>query len=373
MPAREHDDSDALVDAVRLAARRREPVRIVGGDSKRFLGRRTPYAQELSTREHCGVVNYQPEELVLTARAGTPLTAINAQLDSHGQHLPFDPPQFGPDTTFGGAIASGLSGPARPFVGPARDFVLGVRIINGRGQVLRFGGEVMKNVAGYDLSRLLTGAFGTLGVLLDVSVKVLPAPRHTSTLCAYMRARQAIDCLIDLRAQALPITGAMWHDGELSVRLAGSEQAVEDARASLSKSIPALSDASTNDRWPALRDLTARAFRRTPEEGLYRLSVAPASPPVDLPGTCVIDWAGAQRWLVSSAPIGMIRNEAATLGGHVTRYHAPMVAQEQAPSPETVEDAFHPLPPALYALHRRLKAAFDPHGVLNAGRLYPGI
>lgn len=360
------------MDAVRLAARRREPLRIVGGDSKRFLGRRTPYAQELSTREHCGVVTYQPEELVLTARAGTPLAHITEHLAAHGQHLPFDPPQLGPGTTFGGAIASGLSGPARPFVGATRDFVLGIRMINGRGQVLRFGGEVMKNVAGYDLSRLLTGAFGTLGVLLDISVKVLPAPAHVRTICAYMSAREAIDCFTRLRARALPVTGAMWHDGELSVRLAGSERAVEAGETTLRALIPDTEIANTNDRWTALRDLNGRTFKRSPEQGLYRLSVAPASRPVDLPGTCVIDWAGAQRWLITDEPISLIRNEAAALGGHATRYHGPG-ATAQSPPEESVEDAFHPLPPATYALHRRLKAAFDPHGVLNAGRLYPGI
>ncbi len=368
MSVSDQDDTQALVDAVRLAARRREPVRIVGSDSKRFLGRRTAYAQELVTRQHCGIVRYQPEELVLTARAGTPMAQIDALLADQGQHLPFDPPRFGDHGgTLGGAISCGLSGPARPFVGAARDFVLGLRMINGRGQVLRFGGEVMKNVAGYDVSRLLTGALGTLGLLLDISVKVLPAPRVTRTLSALLDQRTAIEQLTALRAHSFPLTGAMWHEGELSLRLAGSEQAVEEATRRAGEHVDAMRVDDDDERWSALRDLRLPAFERTPEQGLYRLSVMAASRPLDLPGPCVLDWGGAQRWLVSTAGLSELRNEARALGGHATCYHAPDNAQD-AP-----EEPFHPLPPALYATHRRLKAAFDPYGVLNAGRLYRGI
>ncbi|MEO0971503.1 MAG: glycolate oxidase subunit GlcE [Pseudomonadota bacterium] len=362
------DDTQALADAVRIAARRRSALRIVGSDSKGFLGRRPAHASPLSTTRHRGILSYQPEELVLTARAGTPLMELEALLAESGQHLPFDPPQFAAGGgTLGGAIASGLSGPARPYAGAARDFVLGVRMINGRGQILRFGGEVMKNVAGYDISRLVTGAYGTLGLLLDVSVKVLPAPPVTRSFSRSTTQRDAIDLCQRLRAISLPLCGAMWQGEKLVIRLGGSEDVVAAAANRLREVVGALEPARDSD-WQALRDHTLEWFeQRDARQGLYRLSVAPASRPLDLPGSCLLDWGGAQRWLISDAPLQSVRNEARALDGHATRYHAPATAGD--------DDAgvFHPLPPTLFALHRRLKAAFDPHGVFNPGRLYPGI
>jgi glycolate oxidase FAD binding subunit len=305
--------------------------------------------------EHRGIVHYEPSELIITARAGTPLTEIEAALAAHNQMLPFEPPHFGPTATLGGTIACGISGPRRPYTGAVRDFVLGVRLINGRGDLVKFGGEVMKNVAGFDVSRLMTGALGTLGPLLEVSLKVLPRPQHEITLTFTCTARQALARIRDWSAQPMPLSGAC-HDGtRLYVRLSGSSSGVTACQRKIGGD--ALPD--DNQFWHKLREHQHDFFRG--DGLLWRLSVPPAAPLLNLPGQSYLDWGGALRWLKNPLPADVIRASAAKLGGHATLFRGG----------ERTGSVFHPLPPALLALHKRLKSSFDPHGIFNPGQLYP--
>lgn len=349
-----HDLSRPLADAVRAAHAARTPLRIVGGGTKASRSRPVTGAA-LDLRPHRGIVHYEPTELVLTARAGTPLAEIESALDAHGQMLAFEPPHFSAAATLGGTIACGLSGPRRPYAGAARDFVLGMRIINGRGEVLRFGGEVMKNVAGYDVSRLMTGAFGTLGVLLEVSLKVLPKPRAEITLAREATAADAIRLANAWAGTPLPLS-AVCHDGaRLIARLSGAEEALAVARTRIGGE----TIGHAADFWRGLREQSLPFFRDV--TSLWRLSVAPARAPIGLPGEWLLDWGGAQRWLKSDASPEAIRAAAEQAGGHATchnRHHG---------------TTFHPLQPAQLALHRRIKDAFDPARILNPGALYPDI
>lgn len=337
-----------VVDAIE----RRAPLAIVGGGSKHFLGRE-PQGEPLALGEHRGVIDYHPEELVLTARSGTPLSELEALLAEHDQMFAFEPPHFGAAATLGGTIAANLSGPRRAYAGAARDFVLGTRIVNGRGEILRFGGEVMKNVAGYDVSRLVTGAMGTLGVILDVSLKVLPRPRETITLVQSSTPRAAIGSLCRWAAAPLPISASYVEAGRLYVRLSGTASALTEARPVIGGEV--LEDASTF--WLEVREQRRSFF--ADEMPLWRISVPPAAP-LDLPGEQVIEWGGALRWTKSNAPAETIRAVAAEHGGHA------MLFRSRVRSPEP----YHPLPEPLMQLHRRIKAAMDPHGIFNRGRLY---
>ncbi len=352
--AADADRTEGLREAVARAFADDTPLRIVGGDSKAFFGRRAT-GQALDVSGHRGTVAYEPSELVLTARAGTPLTEVETLLAGERQMLPFEPPHFGPGATLGGTIACGLSGPRRPYAGAARDFVLGVQVVNGRGEVLRFGGQVMKNVAGYDVSRLMVGALGTLGVLLEVSVKVLPAPAREVTLVLEADAPSAIETMNRLAGRPLPLTAACHAEGRLYLRLSGSESGVEAARSALG------GETADGGFWETLREQQLPFFAG--EGPLWRLSVPPTTPPLDLPGPMLLDWGGAQRWSRTDAGEARVRQVAGSAGGHATLFRG---GHRDA-------DVFHPLAPSLAALHRRLKAAFDPAGVLNPGRLYAGL
>jgi len=332
------------------------PLEIVGGGTKAFYGR-APQGEPLSIAGHAGVVSYEPTELVLTARSGTPLAAIEAALAANGQMLAFEPPHFGASATLGGCVAAGLSGPGRPYGGAVRDHVLGVRLLNGRGEVLRFGGEVMKNVAGYDVSRLMVGALGTLGVLLEVSVKVLPRPPVEVTLCQPSTAAQAIEAMNRWAGRPLPISAAAFDGEQLHVRLSGTESGVRAARSRIGGEPQADGDAF----WERLRE-HRHAFFESPLP-LWRLSVPPAIGPLDLPGKSLVDWGGAQRWLASDAPAAQIRAAAVAAGGHATLFRGG----------DRTGEVFQPLAPAVAALHRNLKAAFDPAGLFNRGRLYADL
>lgn len=354
------DRTHDLQAQVRDAARDARALAIQGGATKAFLGQAAT-GELIALGEHAGVLRYQPEELVLTARAGTSLTEIESTLAERGQMLAFEPPHFGPGATLGGTIACGLSGPARATAGSARDFVLGVRLLNGRGDDLRFGGEVMKNVAGYDLSRLMAGAFGTLGLLLEVSLKVLPRPVATRTVMQEHGLEAALDRMAHWGGQPLPIS-ATCHDGErLFVRLSGAERGVAAAAERIGGDT--LEEREAELLWrDGLREHGHAFFHG--DAPLWRLSVPPASPPLGLPGPQLIEWGGAQRWLRSDdTPSAEIRAAVAAVGGHATLFRGQR-------GDETV---FHPLPPALRLLHRRLKAAFDPTGILNPGRLYSDL
>lgn len=341
------DASADLLEQVNQALHARTPLRLRGGDSKAFLGRPVS-GVELDTRAHCGIVSYDPTELVLTARAGTPLAEIEAALEAAGQMLPCEPPDFS-TATFGGMVAAGISGPRRPWSGSVRDYVLGTRVITGHGKLLRFGGEVMKNVAGYDLSRLLAGSFGCLGLITEVSMKVLPKPRMCASLRLQMDVHQALGELAEWGAQPIPISAAC-HDGAaLHLRLEGGEGSVCSARLRLG------GEEIGSDYWQDLREQRLGFF--TGPGTLWRLSLPNATPAMALPGEQLIDWGGAQRWLKSDADAELIRHSVAEFGGHATRY---------APG----DDAFQPLPAALLRYHRSLKQQLDPQGIFNPGRMY---
>ena len=350
------DLTKALCERVRVAAGDAVPLAVTGGGTKDFLGRITQ-AEPLDVSGHRGIVTYEPTELVLSARGGTPLAEVEAALGEQGQMLAFEPPGFGEAATIGGTIAAGLSGPARPWAGAARDFVLGTRVLNGRGEALRFGGEVMKNVAGYDVSRLMTGACGTLGVLLEVSLKVLPRPAVVRTLAFDVTAAEAIRRCNAWAAKPLPVTAAC-HDGErLRVRLAGTEGGVAAAAGALGGEI-----GDGDDFWAALREQTLPFFACSGAP-LWRISVPPGAELASPGGDILVDWGGALRWLRTDAPAAAVRAAAERAGGHATLFRGG----------DRTGEVFHPLAPAVRKLHERLKAAFDPAGILNRGRMYEGI
>lgn len=366
----DHDISDALREQVADAVAQGTSLCISGGNSKAFYGHRTDRVNHhpLRVEEHRGITNYQPSELTLTARAGTPLADIRAELDAAGQMLPFDPPALdgvnGQVATLGGTLACGFSGPARPFAGSCRDYVLGTRIINGRAQSLRFGGEVMKNVAGYDLSRLMVGALGTFGVILDASLKVLPKPAVTRSFSAVCSPEEALDFLHEKRMAYLPLTGASFHDGQLHYRLAGAISAVSDCAEQFHNAL----GGTENDgvHWDALREHTLPFFDDS--RPLWRLAVPPGTGVFGLADTAtsesddmLIDWGGQQRWLLSEAEPAAIQQRARQLGGHATRFQ------------RGDESVFQDIQPAERQLHERLKAAFDPKGLFNPGRLATGL
>jgi glycolate oxidase FAD binding subunit len=347
-----HDASAEIQARVVDAIEWRASLALVGGGTKQFLGRET-LGEPLALGDHRGVIDYHPEELVLTARAGTPLSELETLLAGHGQMFAFEPPHFGAAATLGGTIAANLSGPRRAYAGAARDFVLGTRIVNGRGEILRFGGEVMKNVAGYDVSRLVTGAMGTLGVILDVSLKVLPRPRETITLAQSLAQRVAVAALCRWAAAPLPISASCIEDGQLYVRLSGTASALAKARTIIGGDV--LENADTF--WLEVREQRRSFFGG--DTPLWRLSVPPATT-LDLPGHQLIEWGGALRWLKSDAPAAMIRTAVAEQHGHAMLFRSLV----RADSP------YHPLPEPLMQLHKRIKAAMDPHGIFNRGRMY---
>ena len=348
--SKDFDDSAALLEQVNRALETATPLRIQGANSKAFLGRIIG-GEILDTRAHRGIVSYDPTELVITARCGTPLTELLTVLDASQQMLACEPPAFADDATVGGMIATGLSGPRRPWSGSVRDFVLGTRIITGRGKHLRFGGEVMKNVAGYDLSRLMTGSYGSLGIITEVSLKVLPKPRACLSLSLEMTGEQALQRLAEWGQQPLPISAAC-HDGrQLRLRLEGGEGSVAAAHDRLGGE---LIDSSF---WAGLNEQRLGFFDE--DQPLWRLSVPLNTPPLNLPGEQWLDWGGAQRWLKSTAEAATIRKVVDEVGGHATCY-----------SHGLIDEPFHPLTPALLHYHRQLKRQLDPRGIFNPGRQY---
>jgi glycolate oxidase FAD binding subunit len=353
------DRTEELIDRVGRATASRTPLRIVGGDSKRFYGRAIE-GERLEVASHCGLLHYDPAELVVTARAGTRLGHLERLLQQHGQRLPFEPPAFGPAATLGGTVAAGLAGPARVARGPVRDFVLGVRLLTGDGRVLRFGGEVMKNVAGYDVSRLMAGSLGVLGVILDVSLKVLPVAVGARTIRRTVDVSTAIAHLVTAAQRGLPVTASHWHQGELHVRLEGSERALDDLGAHLDGE--ALTADAADAWWASVREQRRDHFRLPGR--LWRLHV-----PVDAPVVAferhpsfAFEWNGAQRWVAGLD--GAAAHALATeCRGHAACFRGAV--------PD--EEVFAPLPSTLLDLHRRMKRVFDPAGILNPGRLYAAL
>ncbi len=395
------DICDQIIESIEAARRNREPLSIVAGKSKRFMGRASG-GNPLDTAAHEGIVSYVPGELVLTVRAGTRLAEIEEALAEHGQALQFEPPSFDGAATIGGTLACNASGPARPWSGSVRDAVLGIELVTGRAERLRFGGRVMKNVAGFDVSRLQAGALGAFGVITEVSIKVLPRPRHTVTLVRDFDAADAIVHMNELAGTAKPLSGACWHGGNLYVRFSGAESAVEAAArqwggerlnaAATPRHRERLNPAATpqrgepfdpaatpgqrepldptatlrhgkppNDAASFWRDLAEQrlAYFRTGAP-LWRFSVRSSAPLPRIDGNWLIDWGGAQRWIQGDFDKVELERLAESAGGHVSLYRGG----------DREGEVHHALPEALKSLHLRLKDAFDPDRILNPGRLY---
>jgi glycolate oxidase FAD binding subunit len=337
-----------LQDQVKAANEQRQPLRLRGAGTKDF------YAEELTgtvldLKPYQGIVAYEPSDLVITARCGTSLSEIESTLEEHGQFLAFEPPNFGSDPTIGGVIATGLSGPRRPYAGAARDFVLGATLLDARGEVLKFGGQVMKNVAGFDVSRLLCGSLGILGIITEVSIKVIPKPRAEATLQFEMSAQQAVDAFNKWSGQPLPLSAAAWWEGTAILRLSGASSAVKAAQEKLGGQT--LNDRAAVQCWNSLRHYQHPAFE---SDTLWRASVPDTTP---VTGAPLIDWGGALRWYSGDKPTAP--------GGTV------MCWQGQGNTPES--QRFSELQPTVANLTRRLKNRFDPNGIFNPGRLIPGL
>ena len=348
---------------IRAAAANHTPLNIRGGGSKDFYG--GPLCGEaLSISAYSGIIDYDPSELVITARAGTPLAEIETALREKNQLLAFEPPHFdgvtagpaGRTATLGGCIAAGLSGPRRPYAAALRDTVLGVRILDGRSDDLRFGGQVMKNVAGFDVSRMLAGSLGTLGVILEVSLKILPVPVAEATLLFESTAADAIALMNEWAGKPLPLSATAWHDGKLQVRLSGAAAAVAAAVKMLGGE--RINDATAHNYWQSVREQSA-AFFNSPLP-LWRLSLKSTTPPLNLPGAQLLEWNGALRWVATDTDAGAVRAAARFGGGHATLFRGG----------DKATGVFQPLPPALMAIQRKLKFTFDPAGIFNPGRLY---
>jgi len=348
------DRSEHIIAALRQARDSRRPVTIRAGDSKRHLaGRECEYAP-LDISGHRGIVDYQPQELVITARAATPLQEISAILCANNQILSFEPPLFDGRATLGGTLACNLSGPARPWGGSIRDMVLGVKLINGKCERLNFGGRVMKNVAGYDVSRLQAGALGTLGVVTEVSLKVLPRAEKTVTLRYEMSAQDAMLTMNRRAGTPKPLSGACWLDGQLHLRLSGAASAVDSTAAQWGGDI--LHNCAL--LWEGLREMTLPFFDG--EAPLWRFSVNACAPLQPDFGPTLIDWCGAQRWVRGEHSRTALHQAAMEAGGHVTLFRGGDRSAEVRSPLSAVEQR----------LQQRLKRAFDPDGILNPGRLY---
>ena len=359
-----------ITERVRAAVADQTPLRIRGGGTKDFHGRGL-HGDVLDTRQLSGITSYEPSELVITARAGTPLAELEAALAAKGQCLPFEPPHFSPGATVGGMVAAGLSGPARASVGAVRDYVLGVSLINGKAEPLTFGGQVMKNVAGYDVSRLMAGSWGTLGLLTEVSLKVLPVAPAEATLRFECNQADALRKLHAWGGQPLPLNASCWVQdggvGTLYVRLRGAVAAVQAACKSMGGTL--LDNATTAPDWSACRDHTLPWFAQRaqqPELALWRLSLPATAPVLPLPAAAqpLVEWHGALRWVQAPASAGdALRAAAEAVGGSASVFVA------ASADPESASGQFDPKSAALAQIHARVKQAFDPAGIFNPGRL----
>ncbi len=373
---------DGFADTIRAAAANGTPLHMRGSGTKDFYGNSSFAFPDSAIRDHAsnhhdsgrgtldasaysGIVDYEPTELVVTVRTGTLLRDLETELNKHGQMLAFEPPHFGIAATVGGCVAAGLSGPRRATAGAVRDYVLGIRMLDGKGDDLRFGGQVMKNVAGYDISRLMAGSMGTLGLLLEVSLKVLPLPAMETTLRLTMDEAEAIEKMNFWAGKPLPISATCFFDGQLFVRLSGAASAVRAARVTLGGE----EIADGKPFWESAREQVHPFFQS--KKQLWRLSIKSTTPPLSLPFQVkqLIEWGGALRWLSiepnekTAATQAAIRNAAEAAGGHATLFRGE----------EPRAAVFHPLSPAMMTIHQRLKEKFDPSRIFNPGRMYPEI
>jgi glycolate oxidase FAD binding subunit len=345
-----NDKTELLCDQVVRAYHSKTPLAITAGNSKSFYGLNVE-GEALLLDGHQGILSYEASELVITARSGTRLSEIESALDEHDQQLAFEPPLHSDRATIGGAIASGLSGPARAFKGAARDFVLGAKIINGKGELMQFGGQVMKNVAGYDVSRLMVGAQGTLGVLMDISLKVLPKAEAETTLVFEVDAQQGHKWLRDWLHKGHPITASCHYQRKLSVRLASTSNSIAQAHKKMGGEI------AGSELWPQLRHQTHPCFQ---QDGLWRLSVPPSTA-IHNEDKQLIEWGGALRWKISNNDLF---EQATRLRGHATRYNL---------KTRSSDEIFQPLHPSMLTIQKRIKRAFDPENILNPNRLYKAL
>ena len=352
-----NDDTDRLVESVRSAHENSEPLRIRGSGSKFFYGRPI-VGTVLDVSKHQGITSYEPSEMVLTARAGTTLREITQALSDSHQSLGFEPPWFGDRATLGGTIACGLSGPRRPFAGSARDFVLGVKCITGTGEFMAFGGQVIKNVAGYDVSRLMVGAMGTLGVLCEISIRVLPKHEVEVTRLLELDEDAALTKMADLPLNPYPLSGLSYSNGVLRVRLSGTENGTMSA----GKVIGGEEDPQGSEYWRQLREQELNFFNRN--QTLWRVSVPPTAPAFGLSSDCVIDWGGALRWVYTDKSEKEAFEIARNMNGHAILFRGDEHYQGER---------FSKLPQKLSDIHSGLKTSFDPSGILNSGIMYEDL
>jgi glycolate oxidase FAD binding subunit len=368
-----NDLTDQLVSQVQSAYQNRQALAIQGNGSKLFLIHQVP-GQRLSTASHQGIVNYLPSELTITVRSGTLLSDLKKVLTENGQMLAFEPPQFSANATIGGTIAAGLSGPSRPFTGSARDFVLGCKIINGRGELLQFGGEVMKNVAGYDLSRLVTGSYGSLGLILEVSLKLLPLPSREQSISFSLQLNQFAHQVQRLLLSGYPITAACYLDGQAYIRLAGSEKGVASSYQEISQLLSKQKfqpQEINNLFWSELNEQQLSFFDQT--QPLWRLSLPGKTENferyISAEDKQLIDWGGALRWFYSNQSADKIRSDAQSLGGHAQLFRGNEMDSDELKNVPKQQ----PLTPAIMKIHQQIKRAMDPHLILNHGCLYPEL
>ncbi len=347
-------------DLIRDAVARKASLDIRGGNSKAFLGG-AQQGEPLDVSAYRGIVSYEPTELVITARCGTSLRELEAALAEKGQCLPFEPPHFGPNATVGGMLSAGLAGPPRAYVGGVRDYVLGAQMLNGKAELLSFGGQVMKNVAGYDVSRVLAGAMGILGIVTEVSLKVLPIAPASLTLRFEMNEAEAIKALNTWAGKPLPLNASCWYQGVLTLRLRGAEPALASAKSILGGDI--VNEGDAEQLWRRLREQQHEFFALSEQHTLWRLSVPPTTTPLAL-SESLMEWGGGQRWMTlhrdDTALAKQVREAATQAGGHAQCFR----------SDDRNGHSLTQLSPTIVAIHQRLKSAFDPHRVFNRGRLY---
>lgn len=353
----DNDKSSELKEQVAAALKQQQPLALIGSGSKAFYGNASESTfQELHLKHHTGIIAYQANEAFISARAGTPIHVIETLLANNGQMLAFEPPRFSADSTIGGIVAAGLSGPARTWRGSVRDHILGCTILTGYSKINRFGGQTMNNVAGYDIARLMAGSMGTLGVLLDITLKVVPRPANERTITLEMPSTEAYDLLTALNRSTAPLSASCYFDGCLYLRLSGEPRHVLTAHHKIGGDPLTEGD----EFWTALRDQTHEFFQQY-DRPLWRMSFPPNTQMVsNLEGNSLIEWGGSQRWIYTNIPVNLIRSIATKGQGHATLYRG------RLPGVGT----FHPLEPAMAKVQRKLKQAMDPQGIFNPSRLY---
>lgn len=349
------DHKADIVSQVQEAFHSKQPQCITAGNSKNFYGRKIQ-GTELSLINHAGITEYEPSELYIKARSGTPLSEIEKIIAAEKQMLPFEPPHFGPTATFGGMTATGLSGPRRVSHGAVRDCILGVEIINGKGEVLQFGGKVMKNVAGYDVSRLMCGAMGTLGVLTSITVRLNPMPVCEKTIAISTNCQEAILKMNELARKPIPITATFYDGSELYIRISGSLSTIDKCTEMIGGDEIDKADLF----WTNVREHTHEFFFT--ELPLWRISVPSSTDILNIEGVYVMEWNGALRWYATDANADAIRDEADRAGGHACLFRG-----------IDRKDVFHPLAHATRLINLKLKQTFDPAGILNPGKIYAEI